>query len=122
MDTLSEITSHIGATTTTTDPSEIWISDLTGLFHMMNFVFTKRNFFAAIDIFCVDLFMQSHTILLLESDAVILHLGKREKNVWQEKVRNLVLPDFLFFHHSLNINYVKVTITTHLFWALNTSF
>ena len=66
MDTLSEITSHIGATTTTTDPSEIWISDLTGLFHMMNFVFTKRNFFVAIDIFCVDLFMQSHTILLLE--------------------------------------------------------
>ena len=51
MDTLSEITSHIGATTTTTDPSEIWISDLTGLFHMMNFVFTKRNFFTAIDIF-----------------------------------------------------------------------
>ena len=65
----------------TTDPSEIWISDMTVIFHMMNFVFTKRNFFAAIDIFCVDLFMQSHTILLLESDAVILHLGKREKIV-----------------------------------------
>ena len=48
---------------------------------MMNFVFTKRNFFAAIDIFCVDLFMQSHTILHMESesDAVILHLGIREK-------------------------------------------
>ena len=65
---------------------------------MMNLYLRNTIFFCAIDIFCVDLFMQSHTMILLESDAVIfiLHLGTQQKILAEKIVKSRFTPELLF--------------------------